>query len=482
MLALPGLCGAMGPNNPPIPMSVAAEGMGNAVVADGAFFNATAFNPALLSNAPNFAEIRLGFGFSNDILGVANYLTNSNNLTNLQNSFQNSASYIQDITQGLSQASPDVAQVNQGINGMQKALSNLQAATSNLTGKTIQLGTGFSTAMKFDDHWGFQVYGNAHAAFQVNEEGLAKALQSISTLPNLQGGSAAQVAANAQAIWNTMGSFLQSAIPSQAAGLGQAVTTLQSNQTSAGVSQFANTVSNISNTITQSELQQTLLNNVAAVTSLVYMDVVAMATYSLAPLGDEMPLTAGANFKLVHRNIAYAGSSWLSQEDLTDFSNVGTQMKNDLEQSTLRWGLDLGLLYEFKEERLAVGLSAQDILHSSATINTQPGDPLYGIVTDPAPTVVAVGGSWHPIHGLSLNADLDDLFSNTSTYQGLDYFSHVKLGAAYNVLGFMQVRGGFSNNNLSAGVGVPFLGLDYAFAVDDLSQSYNHYLQFKVIL
>jgi hypothetical protein len=265
--------------------------------------------------------------------------------------------------------------------------------------------------------------------------------------------------------------------------LGQAVTTLQANQNSAGVTQFANTVANITNTITQNELQQTLLNNVADITSLAYIDTVAMATYSFNPLEEEIPLTVGANFKMVNRHIGYIGGSWLSQQDFTNFSNIGTQVKNDLlNQSTLRWGLDLGATYEFKEEKLTLGLSAQDLLHTAATISTQPGDPLYGLVTDPAPVVLTFGASCHPFSFLALNADMDDLLSNTSYYQGLDYFSHLKLGAVYNLLGFLQLRGGFSNNNLSAGVGVPFLGLDYAYATDDLSQSYYHFLQFKVVL
>ncbi len=92
--------------------------------------------------------------------------------------------------------------------------------------------------------------------------------------------------------------------------------------------------------------------------------------------------------------------------------------------------------------------------------------------------MVTLGASWRPFRELTLNADLDDLFSNTALYEGMDITSHGKLGAAFNLVGLLQLRGGLSNSNLSGGLGIPFLGLNYAYAVDDLTQSYNHYLSF----
>ncbi len=256
------------------------------------------------------------------------------------------------------------------------------------------------------------------------------------------------------------------------------MTALQANETTQGVSIFANTVSNIVSTVNQTTFQKALLQNIAEVTGLVYTDTVAMATYSFNPLEDGTPFTVGANLKVVNRRIGYMNSYWLSQQNLNDFSNITNGLKNDIDQSTFRFGMDLGLLYEFEELGLSVGASAEDLLHTSATITTQPGDPLYGIITDPAPTVIALGASWHPLDPIILNADLDDLFSATSYYEGMDIFSHTKLGAAFNLLGFLQLRGGVSNSNLSFGFGVPFMGLNYAYAEDDLTQSYNHYLSF----
>jgi len=49
--------------------------------------------------------------------------------------------------------------------------------------------------------------------------------------------------------------------------------------------------------------------------------------------------------------------------------------------------------------------------------------------------------------------------------------------------GILQLRGGFSDNNFDGGLGVQlgFFGLDYSYAMDDLSFSYNHYAQLKFI-
>ena len=471
----------MGLNNSPVPFNVAAKGTGDAVAADGTLFNATAYNPALLANAPHFGEFTFGLSLSNDIFTMANYLTNTSNINNLQNAFQNLNNSMSNINQGLQQTpNANVTLVNQGITGFQAAVSNLQTAAATLTNRSIQLGVGLNVAVKLDDHWGFQVYNNSHGVLQVNRGNLVNDIVNLAPLPTLQGsGSVTDVYNAANAFYVEMKKVLDTALPAQSVTLGNAVSTLGANLGSpAAVSLFNNTISNIASSIDQTTLQKTLLNNVADVTALVYIDTVGMVTYSFNPLEAEIPLTVGANFKVVNRRIGYANSSWLSQQDLTNSSNITDQIKNDINQSTFRWGLDLGALYEFEEIKLTVGASVEDIIHSSGNINAAVGDPLYGIVTDPGPTVIRIGASWHPLHQVSLNADVDDLFSSSSTYQGLDLFSHAKIGASYN-LGILQLRGGFSNNNLAGGFGIAFLGLDYAYAVDDLTQSYNHYISFK---
>src|ERR1019366_741336 len=137
---------------------------------------------------------------------------------------------------------------------------------------------------------------NSHGVLQVTRGGLVNDIENLSALPTLQGSTPADVYNAANAYFVDMKKVLQTAFPSQTTTLGNAVTVLQGNQTSAGVSQFATTLSNIS-WGNQTTLQNTLLNNVANVTALVYVDTVGMVTYTLNPLEAEIPLTVVANFK-----------------------------------------------------------------------------------------------------------------------------------------------------------------------------------------
>ena len=159
---------------------------------------------------------------------------------------------------------------------------------------------------------------------------------------------------------------------------------------------------------------------------------------------------------------------------------MGNDIKDDFQTTVLRWGVDLGLLYDFDDPRVSLGVAATDIFHSAGVMNTNVGDPLNlngGPVTiDPAPMIIRVGASWKVTRELTVNADMDDLFDNSSVYSGLGVGSHLDFGFNYNVLGILQLRGGLTNGNLCGGLGLP-LGIQYAFAVDNLTQSYNHYLQ-----
>jgi hypothetical protein len=329
LLALPGLSSALGLNDPPLPLNVAAEGMGEAVVADGNFFNGTVYNPALLANAPYSGEFALGFSASKSVFGISNYLSDSAN--NLPTTF-------------------------------------------------VGLGAGLNIALRFDDNWGFQIYNYTHGLFQVTVPGSEE---------------------------NTSGDEV--------------------------------------------------------------LETVAMGTYSFNPLDDdETPLTVGVNLKVVDYQI----SSINSTEVPGDFSNLATQLQSNNRLDTLRWGADLGVLYDFPQANASLGLSAIDLLNGLLS-----GDSL-----NPAPVVVKFGASWHPTHTFVINADLDDLFSNSSYDQGQSFGYHVKLGLAYKLWNLLMIRGGYSNGNPSVGGGLPFLGVDYAYAVDDLTQVYTHNLQFKLQL
>ncbi len=156
---------------------------------------------------------------------------------------------------------------------------------------------------------------------------------------------------------------------------------------------------------------------------------------------------------------------------------------DNFKKSSTRWGVDLGLLYEVQALPLDLGFSVQDAFHQSSTVSLPPGTLLDGFPTDPAPTVVRVGASCHPFPNLRVNADVDDIFCATTLYSGTNGISRLKLGAGYAPLPWLQLRGGFGDQALSAGLGIVLavFGLDYSYATDDVSQAANHYAQMRLI-
>lgn len=485
LLACPAGAWALGLPFASPPLVIEAKGMGNAVVADGTLFNASAYNPALLQSNIDFAEVHLGLNLGNDLFGIVNYVTNSSDINNLQDSIQNASSSFNQISDSINISnhggSVDLSEYNQGVSGLQNAVNNLQTAISNFTDKSLQVGAGLQVSLKFDKNWGFQAYNVTQAAFQVGRGSLVNALLDLQALPTLPNNSTQAVTAAAVSLYNNANTILNVFLtPSQQQSLSNAVSTLKASPANpSDIQAFANSVSNILSNIDSQTSQQALFNDIAPITALVFSDTVLMGTYCVSPLEADNSLTVGVNLKAVNRRIASINSTYLASQNTSQFSDIGNDLKNDLEQSTWRWGLDLGVLYHFDDSGLSVGACATDLLHSTATLNTQPSDPLYGVVTDPAPTVVRVGASYKPIKQLTLNCDVDDLFNNTSYYQGLDAFSHMDLGFNYDLFGILQLRGGITNDNLCGGLGLP-LGIQYAFSVDNLTQSYNHYLQFDV--
>lgn len=467
------------------PLVIEAKGMGNAVVADGTLFNASAYNPALLQNNTDFAEVHLGLNLGNDVFGMVDYLTNSDNLNNLENSLKDVNPSFQEVKNGLAtigNGDPNgYLTYNQGVTGLQTAVNDIQKAISTATGKTIQVGAGLQFAFKINDNWGLQAYNTTQVAFQVGRGKLVEAILAIQALPTLPNGSSSSAKAAAVSLYHDTQQILEAPLtPAQQQQLANAESTLEASPGNpSDIQAFANSVDNIMANVSSDLSKQALFNDIAPMVALVYSDTVIMGTYCVRPLESDGNLTTGINLKAVNRRIASINSTFLASQNTNQFSDIGDDLKDDIKQSTWRWGVDLGVLYNFDDPKIAVGASATDLLHSTATLNTNPSDPLYGLVTDSAPTVVRVGASYKPIRQLTINADIDDVFGNTSYFQGLDVFSHLDFGFNYNLEGIVQLRGGITNDNLCGGVGLP-LGIQYAFSVDNLSQSYNHYLQFDV--
>ncbi len=459
---------------PPVQTSIVAQGMGNAVIGDGTLFNASSFNPALLSKAPHTVELlQLGLNVGNDIFGMVDYLQAGN--------FPDPGSAFKDLVAGTDSEKTS-------------ALTSLDTFSANMLNKSVQAGAGDNISVKIPGlfgknvSFGIQVYNNTHALAQAKAGSLISTLNSIPTPFT----SASQPALDS--LVGIMKTSIQTGIDetltsSQKSMISGDITALKNG--SEDLPTFKNNVQSIfqgaGESVDVDLLQRNIVDNLAQdlfyLNTLAYSDFVGMATVSFNPFEDS-PLTVGLNAKLVQRYFAWDTINAGILEDLLKGNvSAGTDFINNLKQGTTRWGVDLGFLYALQDD-LNLGLSFQDLIKQSASIpNLSSSNVLYGVMTDPAPIVTRMGISWHPIHELSLNSDWDDVFSTTSYYSGYDLFSHFRFGSALTLAGILQLRGGFSDNNLNGGLGLMFgfIGLDYSFAVDQLSQSYNHYGLLKIV-
>lgn len=446
---------------PPSQVNLIAVGMGNAVGADGSFFNATSFNPALLSRAPKSVEaFSLGLNVSDDVFGLYDYVSNLR--------FEADSVY-QQLSDGFN--TNNTTEINAG-------LTSVQDLVTHLTNKAVQAGAGANVAVRIPGGFGVQVYNSTHGLMELVRGNLTNSLLGIS-LP--YDGSPASQAALQNAV-TVLAGDLQVGIntvltPSQQNSVQTDINNLKNG--TIDMDTFANNVSNTLGNVDRNAIKDalltSLLNDMATLTALAYTDTVFMGTYAFDPM-QETPLTVGFNLKIVNRHLTYAVISLQG-------NGFSSAIGDNFRKSTTRWGIDLGALYEFKQEHVDVALVFQDLLHEAATISVEPGDILYGLKTDAAPIVVRLGGSWHAVPGLRVNADIDDIFSSTSFYTGTHGAGRIKFGVGYSPIDFLQLRAGFGNEHLSAGLGVlaGFFGLDYTYGADDLSQRPNHYAQMRFV-
>jgi len=465
-LILPGLTLAQVPTIlklPPAQLSVVAEGMGNAVQADGTLFNASSFNPALLSQAPHMVEaFGLGLNISNDIFGVVDYVQNLK--------FQEDQVY-QQLSYGI--ANGNSVSINAG-------LSSVDDLVNHLTDKALQAGAGVNVAVKIDKHFGIQVYNSTHAFSQLWRGNLTNALLAVPLDSNSANSAAVSNAVTVMAV-DIENGIEQVLSASQRATLSSDITAYKNGSESLDtfVSQVTSTFSTVDGNSLRQSILNSLVNDIATLTALLYSDTVAMATFDLDPFEKEIPgLTVGASLKLVNRHFTYDSFSFNNSSGSGNaFADTFTK------QSTTRWGFDFGALYALPNVPLDFGLSVLDLFHSSGTVTGPTGSLTNNFMTDPAPTVVSLGASFHPAPGLRVNGEVDDLFSSTSLYDGNNSASKIKLGADYSLAGFFNVRAGFGDQNFSFGAGLMagFFGLNYSYGVDDLSQAYNHYAQLSFV-
>jgi hypothetical protein len=446
---------------PPVQMSIVGESMGNAIVGDGTLFNATSFNPALLGQAPETLELlQLETSVSNDTLLSVNNISNFN---------FDSMSNIGNILEGY---------ITSNSSEVNSSLTALDSFSNAFMSKILQIGASDNLSVKVTNNFGIEVYNNSNLLVDVLPGTTLRSLLNVPINNSSVNGVSGAATTFQNTIQSTVNQFLTPAQQSQPI-IAQDIQNLKNG----GGGNFTGAINKLANDSGNSNLGNQiingLLNDLLYINALAYSDTVAMGTINFNPFED-FPLTVGINGKVVRRYFSWAAQLAPS----TDIINQGNNLGNDLQQPATRWGVDLGFLYT-PEQEISFGLSFQDLIKSLATIPNASvsDDVLYGVITDPAPTVTRIGLSWRPIHELSLNSDMDDVFSTTSYYTGLDIWSHFKFGAALSLVSIFQLRGGFSDGNFDGGAGIQlgFIGLDYSYAMDDLSYSYNHYAQLKIV-
>jgi hypothetical protein len=379
----------------------------------------------------------------------------------------------QDLSSGISiGGASGSASINAG-------LSSVDDLITHLSNQAIQVGAGLNVAVRFDKHWGFQVYNSTHAFSQLWRGNLTNALLAVPLDSNSANSASVSSAVTVMA-GDLQNGLNQALTPSQQSSVATDITNLKngSEDMNTFVTNVSSTLSGVDSNALKQALLNSLINDLATLTALLYSDTVVMATYNFQPFEKEVPgLTVGANLKLVNRHMAYDAFSFNNN------SGAGQQFTDTFKQSSTRWGFDFGALYELPDVPLDFGLSILDLLHQGATVNAPAGSLVDNFMTDPAPTMVSLSTSWHPLPGLRVNGEVDDLFSTSSLYDGVNGASKIKLGADYTMGGFFNVRTGFGDQNFSVGAGLMagFFGLDYSYGADDLSQSYNHYLQTRFV-
>lgn len=449
-------------NVPPARVFPEAFGMGDAQVADGAWFNASALNPALLRSAPRRYEV-LGLegGLSSDLLPTVKYL--KDNKAAIRDIYKN-------LKRGL--ATGDTAKISAG-------LDQVQSIVDRVADKPYGVEAGPAAALRLGEHWGFQFYNQTHMAIEASAGDLTKSALAIPRPINL-----ADPALND--LVNTLFTDIQRGInqvltDSEQAALGKEVNAFLNGINDQDT--FLANVATMTASVDINTLKQAIVNSIssdlATVLVVGYSDSVFMGTYAFEPFLDALPdLTLGVNLKMVNRKITIKA---LAPQDMK--GNVTGHILRDLKrQQTTRFGMDLGLLYRYTPWRLRVGLSAEDVVRNRVSAKGADDDLVGEFVTDPGPLVLRGGVSWSPWRPVTLNLDMDDMLNNTLYYTDGQGLARVKAGVQLTPVRWLALRGGAGNKSWTAGWGlmVPFVALDYAYARDNLSQRRSHMVQFRL--
>ncbi|MDZ7400266.1 MAG: conjugal transfer protein TraF [candidate division KSB1 bacterium] len=435
---------------------VKAMGMGNTQIANGRFFNAMMYNPALLSRQrTSFDVLSIQASLPKATFDAATFL--KDNRTEFKQ-----GDFLKLLADGFKEyySAQTAEQQRLAIQKINRALEFPNQLLDNIVGDTQSPQThGLNMLPSFQaqiGNWGFSLYGNAQVGFEV-EPG------------------------------ETVGKLLALKIPENSEDLTVDV-----------LRELANIVGSLfdeSGNISQSTLPQAF--------AVSYVDIIGAIGRAYA-INENLHL--GANLKVINRRFS------TKRIDADNFKDVLKEARSDIEKSATGFTIDVGALYRYQKTGTEFGVSLQNVLpvkeiSSSVKFNfvtpvnayyvddgtgkpavgsldllgnfypDPSGDTLLTIENQPlnvdvpfqlkAPLLMNVG-ILHPLKpNWDISFDLVDIFSQDDKFD--DYVDRFRIGTEYRLPQYrLALRGGLAQRHLAAGLGLDFkyVQLDAAYAHD----------------
>jgi hypothetical protein len=441
---------------------VKAIGMGKTQVANGKYFNAMLYNPALLSRSRfTIDAISVGVSMPPETYDAANYL--SDHIEEFE-----SALSLKELWAGVSefnnaQTMNDqllaIKKIQDGIRFPRELMKNVIGSSENPTLHGARTIPAVSLQV---GNFGFTLYGLAQSAFIVEQNPLMDALLAVKIPDDLN---------NAEEVLTAVATL---------EGLLQP---LAEYSTWDLVLPFAVSAS--------------------------YVDIVGAAgyAYNFTP-----NFSAGVNLKAIHRRFA------VNLVLFKDYKNILNIFKRDLDNSITGFTMDIGFLYRLPT-KTEIGLSVQNIIpvqKISSTLNTsvvisyldtkkdaqgnvvvQPdGDVVYQSITQnlhirmpfdlKLPIVVNLGA----VHAITPDWDVALDWVDIAKQESLneEYIERFRIGTEYRLdavkekLG-VAFRAGMADSRFTGGIGFNIykvLQLDGAYAYDSYVGVYSYFAQIKL--
>lgn len=468
-VTLPDTTIMLDPYSLPIPSEkedVKAVGMGKTQIADGKYFNAMMYNPALLSRKRfSIDAVSVNVSLPPKTYEAANYLVDHldefKNAVSLKEVWAgiddfNNAAKAGNINQELDA----LKRIQNGMRFPKEILDKVVGSTDNPVTHGIRIIPAFSLQI---NNFGFTLYSIAQSAFEVEQSPAIDALLAIQLPDDLN---------DPQQVLN-------------------AILSMQG--------------------ILQPIIEFNGFDNALPVAySLSHVDLIGAFGYAY----DVTPnLSVGANLKIVHRR--FSAKRLLFKE----YENILNILKRDLSQYITGVTLDIGGLYKFPFG-MEVGLSIQNLIplqKISSTLTADFSFPYIDYKRDnngkkvvdanrdtvlvsinqpvkvkwpfdlELPMILNIGATYPLTENWDVSFDWVDI-AKQDDIRFVNYPERIRLGSEYRLDAIKQKLGiafrlGMADERFTGGIGFNIykaLQIDGAYAYDNYVESYSYYAQVKL--